>query len=100
LKVGRRCVATDSSEAAPAPAPAPTPLQSRRDVTPAERALDATLSRSAGTITDLPSIYSTSPAVNHQTGSTSALLPDLEPQPCDEGDISEADAAQWLQMYA
>lgn len=89
------------SEASPSVdrSPAPAPVRSRYDVTPAERVLDVTSTRSADTITTLPSIYSTSPAINHQTGSQSTLLAEIEPQQRDESIISPGDASQWLQMY-
>lgn len=79
--------------------PAPAPVRSEYDVTPAERVFDATSTRSTNTITTLPSIYSTSPAVNHRTGSQSTLLAEIEPQQRDESIISPGDASQWLQMY-
>lgn len=82
--------------------PAPGRAQIDNDVTPAECVFDATVTPTADTIPALPSIYSTSPAVNHQEGSRSqsALLADLEPHQLDESIISSGDAAQWLQMYS
>ncbi|XPS80070.1 hypothetical protein M3J09_012032 [Ascochyta lentis] len=104
LRVGRTCVAMEISETpsnADEQTPAPAPAQGNDDVAAASRVLDATPTRASGTIPAslLPSIYSTSPAVNHRLDDQNTLLIDLGPLCHDDSVFSARDVAQWLQMY-